>query len=153
MFRRTFAILISVLALAGVAAGCGGDDDSSSSAEPLTKAEYVKQAETFCKDLYKDVQKQLAAAAKAQEGVPASKKSEEQLVNTIIVPTLEKQGNELSQLGTPEGDEEQVDEILVALDKVRQEAETNPVGTLAKPDPFLEVDQLMKDYGIEACRH
>ncbi len=152
MYRRTFAILISVLMVAAFAAGCG-DDDSSADADSPTKAEFVKEATTYCKNLYKEVQKQLAAASEAQEGVPASGNQEKQLVNNIIVPTLNKQAEQLSEFGAPEGDEAQVEEIIEGLEKVAKEAEENPVGALSKSDPFFEVDQLMKDYGLDACRH
>lgn len=150
MYRRTFALLISVLAVAAFAAGCGDDD---SSADSLTKAEFVKQASDKCKAVNKESQKRLEAAGKAQEGVPPSKNTEEQLVNNIVVPALQKQADELSELGAPEGDEAQVEAIIEALEKVTQEAEENPVGVAAQSDPFLEVDQMMKDYGLEACRH
>ncbi len=148
MYRRTFAILISVLALAGIAAGCGGDDSDS-----LTKAEFVEQASKVCKEVNKETQKNLEAAVKAQEGVPPSKNTEEQLVNSVVIPALQKQHEELQELGAPEGDEDRVDAIVAELEKVTKEAEANPVGVAAQSDPFLKVDQLMKDYGIEACRH
>jgi hypothetical protein len=149
MYRRTFAILISVLALAGIAAGCGGGDDGDS----LTKAEFVDQASKICLNINKETQKNLEAAAKTQEGVPPSKNSEEQLVNNIVIPALQKQSEELKELGVPEGDEDQVEAITAELDSVIQSAEENPVGVAAEADPFLDVDQLMKDYGLEACRH
>lgn len=152
MYRRAFAILISVAVAAAIAVGCGGDEESSA-ASP-TKSEFVKQADTLCKGLYKDVQKQLAAAARALRANPVGEQKQELLlVNTIIIPTLQKQHDELEKLGVPEDDEGQVEEILDALVKLIEEAEANPVGTLAKGDPFLEVDQRMKAYGIEACRH
>src|SRR6185436_8133637 len=98
---------ISVLALAGIAAGCGGGDDGDS----LTKAEFVDQASKICKDINKETQKNLEAAAKTQEGVPPSKNGEEQLVNNIVIPALQKQKDELKELGSPEGDEDQIEAI------------------------------------------
>jgi hypothetical protein len=151
MHRRTFAILISVLALAGVAAGCG--DDNASSADSVTKAEFVKQATEACKEVNKETQKNLLAATKSQEGVPASENTEKQLITTVVVPALTKQAERLEAIGAPEGDEEQVEAITDELHNVIEEAEQNPVGVAAQTDPFLEVDQMMKDYGIEACRH
>ncbi|HEX5930109.1 MAG TPA: hypothetical protein VFY48_12040 [Solirubrobacterales bacterium] len=141
--------MISVLALAGVAAGCGGGDDSDS----LTKAEFVKQASDVCLKVNKETQKNLEAAVQAQEGVPPSKQSEEQLVNNIVIPALEKQSEKLKELGAPEGDEDQIAAITDELDKVAKEAEENPVGVASQSDPFLKVDQMMKDYELEACRH
>lgn len=150
MYRRTFAILISVLALAGIAAGCGGGDDNG---ESLTKAEFIHKASTLCKDLYKEVQKDLAAAAEAQQSAVPDKKAEELLVNTIIIPTLQKQSDALKKLGSPDGDEDEIDAITAELDRIIESSEENPVGVDAEADPFLKVDQMMKDYGLEACRH
>lgn len=151
MYRRTFAILISVLALAGIAAGCGGGDDGESNS--LTKAEFVKQASQICDEIDKETQKNLEAAARSQEGVPPSKNTEEQLVNNIVIPALQKQSEQLGELGAPEGDEEEIDAIIGALDDVAADAEANPVGVAAEPTPFREVDELMKDYDLDDCLH
>jgi hypothetical protein len=156
MYRRTFAIFISVLAVAAIAAGCGSSDDSSTSS--LTKAEFIKQASDVCKEINKESQDKLQAAIKTQENVPPAKNVdqvgiEERLISTIVVPALTKQNEELTKLGAPEGDEGEVDAILEALEKVTKEAEENPIGVTSKADPFLEVDQLSKGYGLDACRH
>jgi len=152
MFRRLFAIFISVLAVAAVAAGCGSSDDGG--ADSLTKAEFVEQANKACKEVNKETQKRLIAASKLLQNAPAGKGNpEEQLVKNIIVPALTEQAEKLEALGVPGEDDGEVDAIMEALEDVTKEAEQNPVGTVAKGDPFLEVDQLMKDYGIEACRH
>lgn len=155
MYRRTFAILICLLALGGLVVGCGGDSDGGDGGgDAPTKAEFVKEAEAKCKEIYKEVQKQLAAAARSLRANPSDEKGQEELlINTIILPTLQKQHDLIEELGAPDGDEERVDAILAALQKLEKEAEANPIGVLARTDPFREVDQLMKDYGIEACRH
>jgi flavorubredoxin len=148
MCRRTFAILISVFAVAAFGAGCG--DDESSSANSPTKAEFVTKAEKVCTDIERDVRKQLFAASKLAQGSSA-KQQEETLVKTIIAPTLNKQADELSALSAPEGDEEQIDAIAEELKDVANEAEKDPTSVSAKADPYHEADKLMRDYGIDAC--
>jgi ABC-type glycerol-3-phosphate transport system substrate-binding protein len=151
MHRRALSVFTAAAVAAAVAAGCGGGDSSGNSP---TKAEFVKQAETYCKGIYKDVQKQLAVAAQTiRENEISERKREELLLNTIILPTLQGQHDKLEEIGIPEGDEAQVEEILAALEKLIEQGEANPVGVLAQGDPFLDVDKQMKAYGIEACRH
>jgi hypothetical protein len=148
MYRRTFAIFISVLAVAAFAAGCG--DEDSSSADSLTKAEFVDKADKVCSDIEKDTRKKLLAASKLAKG-SSPKQQEEVLVTTIIAPTLQSQAEELGALGAPEGDEEEVEAIVEELEAVAKEAETNPVGISTKADPYREADQMMQDYGLDTC--
>ncbi len=148
MYRRTFAILISVLAVAAIAAGCGGDDSSSS----LTKAEFVAQSEDMCKQIRKEVQAELKPfiAANAKN---SPKETEEKLLTAIVVPTLQKEVDEFEEIGAPEGEEEQFDAIVVGLEKVIQTGEEDFAGWTAATDPFREVDQELKAFGLEVCRH
>ena len=149
MYRRTFAILIGVLALAGVAAGCGGDDSDS-----LTKAEFVKQGDAMCEEVNNDARAELGAfiakARGSKGGVTPSQ--EEELVTTVIVPLFQQQLDGLNELGTPEGDAE-AEEIIKGMEEVLAEAEANPVGLASSGDPYGKSEQLALDYGFKSCGH
>jgi len=152
MYRRTFAILISVLALAGVAAGCGGDDS-----EPLTKAEFIEQADAACKEANKEADEVFEAFFKEAEkatktgNAPPGEEDEKALLQEGVIPAIEVQIETLEDLNPPEADEAKIDALVVELEKVAKEAETHPVGASAQPLPFEKASKLAEDYGFKHC--
>jgi hypothetical protein len=68
----------------------------------------------------------------------------------VLVPALEQQVDDIRALGAPEGDEEQVDEILTAVEDASAEVADDP--SRAFEDEVLkEADELAKDYGFKVC--
>src|SRR6187200_764908 len=106
------------LCLAALAfAGCGGGGDSDEP-EALTKAQYVKQAEAICAKTDAKQSKLLSQELKARAGTgPASKSEQEAFVTNAAVPPLEEEAEGLSELGGPEGEEKQAEELVEALEK------------------------------------
>jgi malonyl CoA-acyl carrier protein transacylase len=153
MYRRTFAILMGVLAVAAIAAGCGGGD---SSAESLTKAEFVKKANAICARLSGESQAELLAYinknVKGSGNKALTKGQEEELVESLVVPSVNKQIEELDALGAPEGDEEQIDAFIEELESTVEEAEEETVG-FTEERPFAEAEKLAREYGISECGH
>jgi hypothetical protein len=148
MYRRTFALLIGVLAAAVFAAGCGDDDSSAS----LTKAEFVKQGDAICKEANKEGADALGAYLKKEAGggLP-NPEQEQELISTVVVPLLQKQVDGLNDLGIPE--DKKVSEFVEELESVLTEAEENPVGTTASGTPFAESESMAQALGFEACGH
>lgn len=58
--------------------------------------------------------------------------------------------DELNELDTPEGDEEQVDAIIDALDEGIEELEADP-GSALTDSPFDELNQRAIVYGLTDC--
>ncbi len=147
------AIAISVLALAAVAAGCGGGDDSGdSSSATLTKAEFIKQADAICGDANDQSQKDAEEFAKEND-FTLEKASEEQLedaIAAVFVPSLNQQAEELSALGAPEGDEEQVEAITNALEDTAAEIKDDP-GTVLDGNALTKPAKLADAYGLKVC--
>jgi hypothetical protein len=146
------AIAISVLALAAVVAGCGGGDDTSGSSATLTKAQFIKQADAICGDANKQSQKDAEAFAEKND-FTLEKASEEQLedaISAVFVPSLNQQVEELSALGAPDGDEEQVEAITDALQDAATEIKDDPSTVLAGK-ALAEPAKLANDYGLKVC--
>jgi len=151
--NKAFLPAIAVLvALAALVAGCGGGDDTTDETVTLTKAEFIKQGDAICKEANEENETEAEEFAEEND-FTLEKASEEQLeeaVAEVLVPSLNKQVEELDALGAPEGDEDQVEEIVVSLEDVAGEIEDDPSAvfdekTLQKPS------QLAKAYGFKVC--
>jgi hypothetical protein len=148
--KRIIALLLAALALV-VVAGCGSDDDEGGE-ETLTKVEFIKQGDQICEKT--EEQSETEAEEFAEENgfnlENASEAELEEAVAEVLVPTLNQQIDEIGALGAPEGDEETIEEIIVALEDGSAEVEDDP-SVVFEGKPLKEASQLAKDYGFEAC--
>lgn len=134
-------IWMTAAAIAAVVAGCGDDDEATTGAadtttatstetspEPLSKKDYLEQADAICLRVNEEIQ---GIQSFPEEGPP------------IIEGGLA----ELRALPAPEGEEEQLDEVYTAGDDAlgTLEGATEP----PQGDPFKEFTQLADDYGFE----
>lgn len=158
---RAAILALGVLALAGfVMAGCGSSDDSTTgstdggetSTASITKPELIKQGDEICKQAEDDSEAEAEEFAE-ENGFTLEDASEEQLeeaVGQVLVPALDRQSEELEALGAPEGDEEQVEAIIVALEDASAEVAEDP-SLAIKGEPLKEATQLAEDYGFKVC--
>jgi hypothetical protein len=106
---RALALLAIVFVFA---AACGGDEEQKGGGgkQTLTKAEFLKQGNEICKEGTGDFNKLFETDFPATQGkAPAFFEK--------ASPILRKQMSELRDLGAPEGDEDEVEQILDAGDK------------------------------------
>jgi hypothetical protein len=140
------ASVMMLLAFASivVAGGCGSDSSASSS---VSKKQFVERANRLCVDTEFE---QLGKAQKYSSEHP--KAEEADLIQPALVPTLKKELKELEALGTPDGDEEELEALYVALRKGIEGAESDPA-SVVKPqsNPFNEANKLATAYGIGDC--
>jgi hypothetical protein len=151
MYRRTLATFISVLAVAALAAGCGGDDSDS-----LTRAEFVKQAQEMCERVSGETQAKLLAFVKEREkdgeGEKKLAKSDEaELVEEVIPPALNTKAEELEEIGAPEGEEEKYEALIEELQSNAETAETNSEVLVTEAAPFAQAEKLAKELGVPSC--
>lgn len=139
--------------LAMLVAGCGGGDETTGDETvTLTKAEFIKQGDAICRETT-DQSEEEAEEFAEENGFTLEKASEEQLeeaVGEVLVSTLNRQAEELNALGAPEGDEEQVEEIIVSLEGATDEIEDDP-GLIFKGEVLKEPSELAEDYGFKVC--
>lgn len=148
-FLSATAVLV---ALAALVAGCGGGDETTDETVTLTKAEFIKQGDAICKEANEENETEAEEFAEEND-FTLEKASEEQLeeaVAEVLVPSLNQQVEELDALGAPEGDEEQVEEIVVSLEDVAGEIEDDP--SLVFEEKTLEKPaKLASSYGFKVC--
>lgn len=152
MNRASLAVLAVLVAMAAFVAGCGSDDDGGDTSESLTKVEFIKQGDRICEKA--NEQSETEAEEFAEEnGFTLEKASKDQLeeaVAEVLVPNLNQQAEELDALGAPEGDEEQVEEIIVSLEDAAGEIEDEPKLVFAG-EVLKEPSELASDYGFKVC--
>jgi hypothetical protein len=148
--KALLAMLAACALLAAVIAGCG-DDDSETTAT-ITKAELIKQGDQICEKA--NEQSETEAEEFAEENdFTLEKASEEQIeeaVTEVLVPNLNGQAEDLEELGAPEGDEEQVEEIIVSLEGAADKIEDEP-GLVFEGEVLKEPSKLAEAYGFEVC--
>lgn len=154
MSKRLIVLFAAVLTMALVA-GCGSSDDSTETVEEtvaLTKAEFIEQGDQICEQAEKDSESEAEEFAEEND-FELEKASEEQLeeaIAEVLVPALDRQVEELDALAAPEGDEEQVEAIVVALEDASADVADDPSQAF-EGEPLKEASKLAKEYGFEVC--
>jgi len=165
--RRAIALLSLVLV---IAAGCGGDDDDSTevvtvtatteTAEPLTKAEYIAQADGICEDfrsktLPLDKESDRAAnnlnfarAARAQRETLEILAEGYQRINALQAPPGDD--NAISEIAKARNEflvvEERYIDALEAGDVTRIESSARMIDSVTE-----KRDAILDAYGFEVC--
>jgi hypothetical protein len=150
---------MGVLMAAAILAGCGSDSSSGASATdevaaPLSKAEFVKQADGICKQGLKEKDEAVTAALEKraeQKQTPPTAQESVKLVEETVLPSYGKTVDQLSQLGAPKGDEAKVEKMMGEFEAALQATETNPAKAM-NSNPFESADKAAEAYGIEKCR-
>jgi hypothetical protein len=154
MNKGLIATFIGVAAIAAIVAGCGSSDDSSTSS--LTKAQFIAQADAICKTSNAEIESEFEAFAKQNnidENEEPSKAQKAEVSETILVPNVTNQAEEIRDLAAPSGDEDEVSAMLDSLDEGVEEIEANPQAPFEskQPNPFGPANKIAGEYGLEVC--
>jgi hypothetical protein len=155
--NRLIALLAALMAVALIAAGCGSSDDSTTdSTASLTKAEFLKQGNAVCAAGNKKLEAGFESFAKENNLKENKKPTDaqfEELAETVLVPGVQGQIDGLRALGTPEGDEGELDELLTSAEEVVEEVEEEPLLIAEEngEEPFATVNQEASAYGLTTC--
>ena len=145
--HKVLILLVGALAAGAIVAGCGGDDDDGG--DPLTKQEFVTQADQICIDGDAKISKE--ATKTFAQGQPST---DEQVafIEDTVAPATQAQIDGIRELTPPEGDEDQVTAILDSADEGIDEIESDPAAlTEGGSNPLGEASQLASEYGMKAC--
>ena len=161
--RKLVLALVAMLALAAVVVGCGGGGSSSSGSttstdagssgsggEAPTKAVFVKEADKVCGEAEDELTKEVEAFAKENgiEGEPSNEQQAE-IFQTMVLPNIAKQGEELAALTPPEGDEETIEDLTDTLAEEVAEAEEE-TGVPAD-NTLAGATKQAREYGFRVC--
>jgi hypothetical protein len=147
--KRLSAAVAGVLAIGAIAAaGCGGSDDNDSSGletSDLSKSEWIAQANQICIEGDKDIGQQ---AGEFFNGKPTPAEST-RFSHEVVLPSIQAQVAQIRELGAPEGDEEQVETMLEAVDEGLAKAETD--SSALREGALDEGTALVQGYGATSC--
>jgi hypothetical protein len=148
--NRFLALIVAVGAFALIVAGCGSSDDDSTtdSTASLTKAEFVKQGNAICDAGNKEIN------AGFNEFLPKGKEPSkavlDEAIETVLIPSVTKQVEEIRALGAPEGEEEAVEDFLAGAEEELEKGEEEPA-SLATDASFDKTNQEGKAIGLTSC--
>ncbi len=150
---KGLALTAVAVAIIAIVAGCGSSSDASTSS--VTKAEFIAQADAICKKGNDEIEADFEAFAKKnglEENEEPSNAQGVEISETILVPNIENQSEELRDLGAPSGDEAEISAMLDSLDQGIEEAEEDPEALFtAKSDPFGPANKKAREYGLKVC--
>jgi hypothetical protein len=152
---RGISLILGVLTVAiGLAmAGCGSGSDST----PISKAEFVKRADAVCAEVEKKMSSGLRSfiaryEGKEPEGAAARTAAQAALIETVMAPNKRNEAEQLREIGSPKGDEDQVEAIADTLDEGVDEAEKRPQAAVnGELKALLKAEKLAGEYGLENC--
>lgn len=157
MSKRLISLLAAVAAIALIGAGCGGGSDSTEGTEStssLSKVEFVKKGNTICAENEKEIQTGIEKFVKEHKLSEKKQPSEGELkeLSEVLLPIVESQIDEIRALGSPSGDEKEVEAILSAAEKGVEEVEKKP-SVIGEPGggPFTKANKLSVEYGLTKC--
>ncbi len=160
MRTRTLAVLAVGATL--LIAGCGGEDEegdtsSTTSAatgatglggEPLTHEEFVAQGDEICATGDEEIE--AAASGQFGDAGPQNEQAITEFAETVVIPSIQAQHDGISALTPPEGEEEEVEELLSELQTALDELSEDP-SLLASSTAFEDVNKLASDFGFTNC--
>jgi hypothetical protein len=159
MSERLIAVFLGAVAIAAIAAGCGGGSDTSSSTavagggegdSSLSKAAFIQRGDALC------AKNNTAMAKQANELTPGNggknitpQEAEDELVTDVFAPGIGRQAEDISSLGAPAGEEDEVEAIVAAIEAGAKEAEQDP--SSFGSGAFSEASELARAYGFKVC--
>lgn len=145
--------VLALVALALLAAGCGGSSDAEST---LTKAEFIKKADSLCAKADEREAGEYAAWSRqnAEKYGPGElQKGLEVALLKFLVPSIREQVEEIKALGPPEEGEEQLEKYFDEVEVAVQKMEEKPLSVQLSrtQSPFFGSYKLGRAYGFAAC--
>ena len=147
MKARALACGVLIVLLAGA---CSDEQDS---VKKVDKDELIRQADDICKAALADLKTMLEGPG-GTSGVDETAALD--LLNTKLLPRLDKELGDLKDLGEPKSGRNDWDEIVKQYDKaltaLKQEADVDAVEAVTDVnDKFAFAYQKARDFGLKEC--
>lgn len=137
----SYSVCAVIAAIAVLASGCGSGD---ASAESLPKAQFTRKADAICE---RANEAQLAAIGNAIGSGREVNGAKHELA--LVLPPVQREVEEISELGAPIGDEKEIASIVEGLEEAIAKAEEDP--TYGIETAFTAVDKRAVKYGLPHC--
>lgn len=134
--------------------GDGGSGEVTVHTSSLSKPQYIKKASVICERVRKELASgfgEYGASHEVPASGPKAQAAAGDFINTIFAPIYQRQIDELSELGAPSGDEQEIEAILEAMQKGLQQSQEQPLAFIHGDPFFREAASLTARYGLVAC--
>ena len=139
-------LLAAAIAVAGIAAGCGGGDEAGdTTTTSLTKAAWIAKADAICQQGNQEIEQ--AARQQFGNGKPTAAEVRDFGTGTAL-PNTQTQVDKIRALGAPSGDEDQVNKIL---DTVQADIDKAKAAGDVQDSTFSDGNALAEQYGLKVC--
>ena len=122
--------MAGTLAVALIVGGCGSSsDDGEVTESSITKAEFVKQAEAACEKGEKQVETSFNTYLKENKDAleqEATKAQFADVLETVLVPAIEQEIEDIREIGSPSGEVDQIQAIIDALEEGLEKSQADP---------------------------
>jgi hypothetical protein len=136
----TIAVALAIALAAWLVAGCG-----SSSSNPITKAEFVKQGNEICKEAAKQREEDLKASTdESGEGEEISNYVE------VALGSVEDMAGELSDLEPPAAQKKESEKLVQDLESEIEALQASPEKPITSSS-FKEANAAAEQAGLPAC--
>jgi hypothetical protein len=145
------------------AAGCGGDDDDeeastgatgatgAAGAAPIPLNQWVDRADGICADASAALDQDIAS--EFSNGQPDEEEIA-QFTDENVIPSLQRQHDQIAALPPPEGNEGDVETLLTALEQGIAALEADPTAAVTETgsdSPFAEANEFARKLGLREC--
>lgn len=149
-------LAVAALATAIIAAGCGGDDGSTTETISDAKAEFIAAGDQICTDIGEQTNAAVQKKLQIDSDKPqiATDNQVVEIYRDITIPYLVKLFDQLAALDPPPGDEDEIQAILDSADDAIAKAKKDPAIIAKTPEegnPFDESNELEQAYGFKVC--
>ena len=152
---------IPALAILGViaafAVGCGGSADSSGgngSESSLSKAKFIKTANKICYDGKEEQALQLQQYIQENPSNRPPNDAGVEAVQSILLPSVRDQVDQVRELGAPRGDERTIEATLDGLEKATDKIEAESISKDGEiRAAFRPAGDIALEYGLGGCAY
>lgn len=155
--KKPVIVLLAALALAAltaIVAGCGSSSDSTESTASISKADFLKKGNAICEKGNETINAEFEEFTKEKnlsETEEPPKEVQEEAIEQILIPAINTQIDEIKALGTPEGDEGELEEVFTSEEGVVEEAEEEPTVLFENTAAQKEANKVAREYGLTVC--
>ena len=161
--KNRSALATGLTALALVAAGCGGDDDEtttksetgasgatgatgqSGSSAGVLPADFIAEADAICEEEGAEVEEA------ASELIEPTAKEQAEFVESTVIPSIQSQIDALGRLEEPAEGADELEAFLDDAQAALDELAADPESFIAGDDPFEDVNDQAAKLGFEEC--